>query len=466
MNATRKIVIVGHGAAGLTAALAASEEARATGNAVDLTVVERSVEGEHGGNTRFTPCYMRLEAPGRLSPGFVDDMIAVSSGQNDRAYFEKLAEEAPATMMWMQTHGIEFHNPVYYLSVGPPRIQPIGAGESIIRELTRAAKEAGVRFRYGCLAETLERGGSGRMTGLRITDTDGRSETIAADVVILACGGFQGDPTMLREHLGAGGETLRMISPGTRLNAGHGIRMALAVGARPAGDWRGMHIEPIDPRSRGPAPVVLVYPYGIVVDTAANRFFDEGAGLVHETWEEFARSIHFDCRDSEVYAILDSRLLEIENYGRAIRSEVAPFKADTLEELARMIGIPAVSLESTVGVYNSACTGDPAKFDATDKDGLAAAAWLIPPKSNWARAIERPPFLAYPLIGAIAYTFGGIATDTCARVLGESGPITGLFAAGEITGHFHGTAPNAVAVLRAAVYGRIAGREAARASTP
>ena len=70
----RKIVIVGHGAAGLTAALAASEEARAAGTAVDITVIERSAEGNHGGNTRFTPCYMRLEAPDRVAPGFVDDM--------------------------------------------------------------------------------------------------------------------------------------------------------------------------------------------------------------------------------------------------------------------------------------------------------------------------------------------------------------------------------------------------------
>ncbi len=459
----RKIVIVGHGAAGLTAAIAASEEARAAGTAVDITVIERSAEGDHGGNTRFTPCYMRLEAPDRVAPGFVDDMIAVSGGRNDRDYFEKLAAEAPGTMLWMQSHGIEFHKPVYYLSVGPPRIQPVGGGETIVRELTRAAKEAGVRFRYGCLAEALLRDTSGRISGLRITDAGGRPDTIAADAMILACGGFQGDPAMLREHLGPGGETLRMISPGTRLNAGHGIRMALAAGAQPAGDWRGMHIEPIDPRAKTPAAVALVYPYGIVVDIAANRFCDEGAGLVHETWEEFARSIHFDRKGSEVYAILDSRLFDIENYDRAIRSEAPPYKADTLEELAEMIGIPAVSLKATVGVYNAACTGDPGKFDATDKDGLAAEDWLIPPKSNWARAIERPPFLAYPLIGAIAYTFGGIATDTRARVLGVRGPIPGLFAAGEITGHFHGTAPNAVAVLRAVVYGRIAGGEAARA---
>jgi tricarballylate dehydrogenase len=65
--------------------------------------------------------------------------------------------------------------------------------------------------------------------------------------------------------------------------------------------------------------------------------------------------------------------------------------------------------------------------------------------------------LAYPLIGAIAYTFGGVATNAQAEVLGADGPIPGLFAAGETTGHFFGTAPNAVAMLRALVFGRIAG---------
>ena len=129
-----------------------------------------------------------------------------------------------------------------------------------------------------------------------------------------------------------------------------------------------------------------------------------------------------------------------------------------------ILDLPADALAATVAGFNAACTGDPALFDATDKDGLAAAASLVPAKSNWARAIERPPFLAYPLIGAIAYTFGGLATDTGARVLGQRGTIAGLYAAGEITGHFHGTAPNAVAVLRAAVFGRIAGRNAVRFS--
>jgi tricarballylate dehydrogenase len=118
-------------------------------------------------------------------------------------------------------------------------------------------------------------------------------------------------------------------------------------------------------------------------------------------------------------------------------------------------------LQATVARYNAAATGDAAQFDATRADRLASDCRLSPPKSNWCRRLERPPYLAYPLIGAIAYTFGGVATNADSEVQGAGGPIPGLFAAGEITGHFHGTAPNAVAMLRALVFGRIAGAAAA-----
>jgi tricarballylate dehydrogenase len=265
---------------------------------------------------------------------------------------------------------------------------------------------------------------------------------------------------MMREHFGEGAQTMRLISPGTRFNTGDGIRMALALGAARSGDWNGMHAEPVDARAKGSAPVVLVYPYGVVVDRNGHRFFDEGAGLVHETWEWFARDMHFKAPGSTAFAILDGRLLAISGYERAIRSEVPPARADTLTELAKLIGVDADNLSATVAAYNAACTGDPGTFDATRCDGLSAARTLQPPKSNWARAISEPPYLAWPLVGAVAYTFGGLATDDRARVLRDGAPIAGLYAAGEITGHFYATAPNAVSILRCLVFGRIAGREA------
>jgi tricarballylate dehydrogenase len=264
---------------------------------------------------------------------------------------------------------------------------------------------------------------------------------------------------MMRAHFGAAAGTIKLISPGTRFDTGDGIRIAMDQGADVSGDLNGMHIEPIDPRSKGSAPVVLVYPYGIVVDQDGRRFMDEGRGLVHETWEAFARDIHFARPKSVAYAILDSRLFDIDGYGRAIRSEVPPYQSPSLEDLATQIGVPARNLIETVEAFNAAATGNAAQFDATRCDGLSTAG-LQPPKSNWARPITRPPFLAYPLVGGLAYTFGGLATNEKAEVLCAQGPMPGLYAAGETTGHFYGTAPNAVAVLRALVFGQIAGREA------
>ncbi len=212
--------------------------------------------------------------------------------------------------------------------------------------------------------------------------------------------------------------------------------------------------------------MVLVYPYGIVVDREGRRFFDEGGGLVHETWEQFSRSIHFAAPGGIAWAILDARLRDIAGFERAILTDLPPLQSDTLQGLAALAGISPQGLERTLAEYNTACSGDATRFDATRADGLAAGPALRPPKSNWARALDTPPYIAYPLVGAIVYTFGGVATNAEAEVLGESGPIPGLYAAGEMTGHFYVSAPNAVAVLRALVFGRIAGRNAmARART-
>lgn len=451
----RDIVVVGQGGAGLCAALAAAEAARSSGLAIRVTVLEKASEPEAGGNTRWTPANMRMAASDRVEPSFVRDLLEATQGRGDESYFSKLAAEAPATLKWIAALGVDFHQPPYYLARGPSRIQPVGGGEAVHRALSRAAQAAGVAFRYSCAAKELVLNGEA-IEGVRLPS----GETIAADAVVLACGGFQANAAMMREHFGAGGESLPLLAHRARFNSGDGIAMARSLGADESGDWNGMHAEPVDPRSRGPAPVMLLYPYGIVVDRAGRRFFDEGRGLVHETWEWLARHIHFSVEGGRAYAILDSRVLEIPDWQRATRSEVPPHRAQSLARLAREIGVDAPGLAATVSAYNAACTADAGRFDATRCDGLKASGALLPPKSNWARAIEVPPFLAWPLVGAVAYTFGGIATDARARVLKGGAPFPGLYAAGEITGHFYGTAPNAVAVLRALVFGRRAGLEA------
>ena len=455
----QKLIVVGHGAAGLSAALSAAEQAQGRGVDVDITLLEKSCKNEAGGNTRWSPSNMRLDAPDRIDADFAEDMLRACGGRGDPSYFRALADNATATVGWLLAHGVEFITPVYYLSAGPARIQPVGGGGVIIEKLLNAAKRAGVKFVYDSPVSRLIMATGGRVRGVEIRRSDGAT-MFDADAVILACGGFQGNSAMMRAHFGPGAETIKLISPGTRFDTGDGIRVATEHGASISGDWNGMHSEPVDPRSGNSAAVVLVYPYGIVVDQEGRRFFDEGGGLMLETWEALARDIHFARPGSIAYAILDSRLFDIDGFERAIRSEVPPHRSDSLEGLAAQIRIPAANLRQTVETFNAAATGDPARFDASRCDGLAAAGELNPPKSNWARAITKPPFLAYPLVGAIAYTFGGLSTNARAEVLSEQKPMPGLYAAGETTGHFYRTAPNAVSVLRALVFGKIAGREA------
>lgn len=463
--ASYDLVVVGHGAAGLAAALGAAESAPGA----RIALLEAADEAHSGGSTRWSPSNMRLASVSRLAPDFEADMHTATGGRGDRAYFRRLAAEAPAAAAWVQSHGVQFHSPGYYLSVGPPRIQPVGRGAAIVDSLLGAAKAAGVAFHYGCRATRLLRAPDGAVAGVSATLADGATRDFAAPAVVLASGGFQGNPAMLREHFGPGGDTLRPISPGSGGNDGSGIRMALDAGAHKSGDWDGMHSEPVDARSTAASPVVFTYPYGIVVDREGRRFFDEGGGLVHETWERFSRAIHFDAPGRLVWAVFDARVAAIDGFERAVLTDLPPLQSDTPQGLAEIAGIAPDGLVRTLSEYNAACTGDATRFDATRADGLAAAADLVPPKSNWARALESPPYFAYPLRGAIVYTFGGVATNEEAEVLGEAGPIPGLYAAGEMTGHFHVSAPNAIAVLRALVFGRIAGRNAmsrAPARTP
>ena len=95
-------------------------------------------------------------------------------------------------------------------------------------------------------------------------------------------------------------------------------------------------------------------------------------------------------------------------------------------------------------------------------DGLGTRPAISPAKSNWSRPIDRPPFLAYPIICGNCFTFGGLKIDTASRVLNVDGDvIPGLYAAGETIGLYYGTYPGATSVLRGAVFGRIAGAHAA-----
>ncbi|WP_213772698.1 FAD-binding protein [Bradyrhizobium sp. dw_78] len=445
------LVVVGHGAAGLSAAIAAAEIAKDS----CILVLEHLSEQDGGGNTKWSPANTRMKSVDEMPAGFERDMMATTGGRGDPAYFARLTREAPDTMRWLEKQGVKFESLDYLLSAEHKRIHPVGGGAAIVQSLSSQAKRLGVSILYDARAVRLYLGQEAHGVEL----ADGRR--FEARSIVLASGGFEGSPALLREHFGPRGETLRPISPGSGSNAGDGIRMAIEAGASMSGDWSGMHSEPVDPRSDRAAALILIYPYGIVVDTQGNRFFDEGAGLVHDTWERFSRAVHFDTPDSSGWIVSDARLWDLPGTRNAIRTDAPPIQAPTLSELAKAMNVDPKAFAYTVDKYNAACGNDLSGFDPGRLDGLATADGLFPRKSNWARPLEKPPFVAFPVVCGIVYTFGGIATDADARVIGQNGPIERLFAAGEMTGHFYGTAPNSVAVMRSLVFGRIAGQGAA-----
>jgi tricarballylate dehydrogenase len=115
----------------------------------------------------------------------------------------------------------------------------------------------------------------------------------------------------------------------------------------------------------------------------------------------------------------------------------------------------------TVTSFNAAVPS-PKGFDPLIEDGLATRG-IQPPKSNWAVTLDSPPFVAYPVTCGITFTYGGLAIDTEAQVLDTEGrPMEGLFATGELTGgFFYNNYPGGSGLMRGAVFGMRAGRNAA-----
>jgi tricarballylate dehydrogenase len=216
--------------------------------------------------------------------------------------------------------------------------------------------------------------------------------------------------------------------------------------------------EPVDARSRKPDAVVYAYPYGIVVNARAERFYDEGKDSFDSTFEELAFEIWRHQRQ-RAFFIGDQTTLGIEHVQAIILTDQPAVSAPTLAELAGKLGLPPRALEHTVAEFNAAI--GPGQFDAHVRDACAASQ-LTPPKSNWAFPIRSPPYIGYPLTCAITFTFGGVRTDSLARVITPAGaPIPGLYAAGEVTGAYYHQYPAGTSVLRAATFGRLAGAHAA-----
>jgi tricarballylate dehydrogenase len=455
------LVVIGMGAAGLSAAISFAE----TKAGARVAVLERSPEGERGGATRYTSSWFRVQEDRGLDPNFIGLMESLSGGLADLDYCRTLEREVPAAQRFLDEHDVEtiyFKQPFPNRNTGGGLGMPAGGGISIVNGLAGVLERTeGVELLYETEAVRLTVSDEGRVDGVAVRGRDGLLRKLGAGAVVIASGGFEGNKEMLTQYLGERACDLPVIAPGPGNNRGDGIRMAMEIGADTAGQFDMFHGEPVDPRTAKPDAVIYPYVYGIIVNRHAQRFYDEGKSSFDSTFEELAYEIW---RNQEQTAFLlgDQTTLGIEHVTDVIFTDLPPVSADTIGELALQLGLDPRALEATVAEYNAAI--GPGELDPYSFDGKSTVG-LDPPKSNWASPLDSPPFVAYPLTCAITFTFGGIRTDSQARVVSPAGtPIPGLYAAGEVTGLYYHEYPVGTSVIRAVAFGRIAGAHAAAQS--
>ena len=482
------VIVVGGGNAGLCAALAAVE------GGARVLLLERAPVEQRGGNTfvaagAFRFPYRGLEdvvqvvSDPMLRTGdkieigrypeeeYLADLLRVTEGRVDPELGQALVSRAFPTMQWLRRAGVEFvlaYDRQSFLVNGRHcfwggvivKAQREGAG--LVDALLRACTFARVPVRYGARATALEWEGATRCWKLQAT-IDGRPRDYRARAVVLACGGFEANPDMRAAHLGPRWKAAKVR--GTPYNTGDGIRMGMAVGGRPFGQWNGCHAVAWDinaPASNeervGQRFERDSYPLGIYVNLRGERFVDEGADFRNYTYARYGQEIFRQPR-GVAFQVFDRKVLPLLKKPYALPGTTR-VDAQTIAELARKTGIEARSLERTIATYNAAVNAR--QFNPAVKDGKAALG-ITPPKSNWAQRLDTPPFMCFPVTCGITFTFGGLRIAPQGQVRdSDERIIAGLFACGELAaGLFYHNYPGGSGLMAGAVFGRAAGAAAA-----
>jgi tricarballylate dehydrogenase len=475
------IIVVGCGVAGLSAAMRATEEGAKVG------VLERSAKDMRGGNSRYTEAFLRIKPAGdgvqilddfeeeltkatlevAIDPEFVETTVRPykqwprmlrSFGFTDPELISSFAEDVPKAIAWLTGFGVKVIPSWPYLGE-PQRMAPSGGGLVVVENLASAAEKSGVTFHYETTARSLIQNKRGEVRGVSVWSESEGMQEFKSKAVVLASGGFQGNLEMMTKYFGKNSHFIRPVALGGLHNKGEGIAMALRIGAAPAGQYDRFHAEAVDPRSGLTEAYVGVYPYGILVNKSGERFIDEAYDLLALIFEEISLAIVRQ-PGGIAYIIYDSKMEDVPNYTKLIKSDKEPIRAKSIKELASKVMIDPAGLEKTIKDYNAAVQDG--KFDPSILDGKCTKG-IQPEKSNWARSINENDLICYPLRTSNCFTLGGLKVTPNAEVVNLDGCIIpGLYAAGEVIGLYYGGYVGATSFLKGLVFGRKAGENAAQ----
>ena len=451
------VLVIGGGNAGLCAAITA----RRAGARV--LVLESATKDFRGGNSRHTRDirYMHNAATDYVTGPYTEeefwnDLRQVTGSETNERLARLTIQASEELGKWMASHGVRWQKPLRgTLHLTRSNLFMLGGGKAMMNAHYEAASRLGVEIAYE--SEVCE---------LNIRDGEfisascnGERREIAAKAVIVASGGFEANIPWLKEYWGDAADNF--IIRGTKHNQGRMLKELLQHGAKPVGDPRGCHAVALDARAPkfdgGIVTRLDSVPFGIVVNKEVKRFYDEGEDFWPKRYAIWGGLIA--CQHDQIaYSIVDAKALP-----HFMPSVFPPFEAASIPELAVVFGLDRAALVSTVNDFNRAVrpgTFDPGSLDNCRTEGLD------PPKSHWAQPIDTPPYYAYPLRPGITFTYLGVTVDEQARVImnNDARPAKNIFAAGEVMagniltkGYLAG-----FGLTIGSVFGRIAGREAAR----
>jgi tricarballylate dehydrogenase len=452
------VLVIGGGNAALCAAIGAARDG------ASVLVLEGAPKFYRGGNTRHTR-NMRCahDAATDILTGpyteeeFWEDLLRVTGGKTDEELARHMIAESKDILGWIVEQGVRWQPSLGgTLSLGRTNSFFLGGGRAMLNALYLTAERLGIDILYDAEVVDLDIA-DGMFLSATFKHGDGQA-TAKASALVTACGGFEANIEWLKQYWGEAADNF--LIRGTPYNRGSVLKMLLDKGVQEIGDPTQCHAVAIDARApKFDGGIITRHDsvvFGIVVNRNAQRFYDEGEDIWPKRYAIWGRLVA--AQPGQIaYIIFDAS-----SRNSFMPTLFPPIEDSGIAGLAGKLELDPAALEKTVAGFNAAVR--PGTFDHTILDDCRTEG-LTPPKTHWARRIETPPFYAYPVRPGITFTYLSTRVNKQARMLMKDGkPSANMFAAGEImSGNVLGQGYAAgMGMTIGSVFGRIAGREAAK----